>query len=1152
VTVQKDFLFDRQQKIESYHLHSGRFKQATMSNTNSAEPEAAKQVSSYVEQFRDGLKRLSAKKTCIEEMTSLAESATDDAPVVCKLIETKLLNSPKESKVYTFYLIDSIIKSLSTYNALFTPRICDLFVHAYTTCSTMDLRGKLEAVYNTWKSDELDPYFPWDVLRKIGRFLEQASQLSDEERKKSQLTPDTLSNEARQQLQHTIYLDHKLSLLENDLEDLTERELNLYKYFQRERNGLVMRINDVLDSIQDDMRPKYMGENITHAFVQQPDEFRLHAPSYGEELVKIKRDLDRLNQRQDESVGDIRTHVNTLKQDRIRKDTIRQRKMKIENFLKENCVILNLTPKTEFFPGSSINADFASVIKNFGKRAIDKDSVRRITSCKDVEEVRQPAPRWGPIGSKENVVTIRKESSSEPLRATQGDDMLGLFGGSGSMLFGKREAGNTKPSANESSLFGHKDDGTNEKDTSSNYDHDPRAERPDSPRLVESRNIEARGDVEADSDVEIESVISYDGTDENANLQEHNLQQELPVATKDSKENTGSIVDTYTDRVSYEPTLPASGHVKPRSPSIVNRTENGTSTPSNSASTESLEKFRAEVGKNNGAADSSGLPKDCDPDATMNDSKPASDQSVGKLILTNDKENERSANLLWSSETIGTVVHDRNYNLNGQDTLMQEVVNDFKNPESVFNAPTKSSLPNVEDDADIPESVFNEPTKPLISTHKTTKNTTHETRSQVDDLDDDEQRETIEEKDIQHGSHSLDVSMLQAGKESNSYYCQSSERRNEDFNEDRSLTTIQLSSGAFNNIRANTEHTPQANVEKPLRTSLEQPSSQENLKQPRSQTAASELSDGRQDSDVSMVELDHYKTPIQAPEPSIQLDSPYDSNSPFTKYIPPTPPPPRVPPQKLDSNSDPAPASSTSESNMPLIGFKPPTPPNISHAHVRPSTPPNASHAQMQGQQQQQQHQRVNPLKRSRLPPGDEESPHKRLKASHTEPHASIEAYTHSPPALLQQAASSFQVPLPSPPPPPKAPTSAPPASETSLTGAGVVNSPDQSLTSGVPPPPPPPTKKLSLSEFKLKRQKADLNTVPIALSSVLSKADVAGGTTDATLIGTGTDSEQLLSSQVVAKYSNPSKLKSILYEPVEGQVRAKKRVRWDPVLPEK
>lgn len=87
MTVQKDFLFDRQQKIESYHLHSGRFKQATMSNTNSAEPEAAKQVSSYVEQFRDGLKRLSAKKTCIEEMTSLAESATDDAPSYANLLK---------------------------------------------------------------------------------------------------------------------------------------------------------------------------------------------------------------------------------------------------------------------------------------------------------------------------------------------------------------------------------------------------------------------------------------------------------------------------------------------------------------------------------------------------------------------------------------------------------------------------------------------------------------------------------------------------------------------------------------------------------------------------------------------------------------------------------------------------------------------------------------------------------------------------------------------------------------------------------------------------------------------------------------------------------------------------------------------------------
>lgn len=131
-----------------------------------------------------------------------------------------------------------------------------------------------------------------------------------------------------------------MTTIQDDLKYFSEKELGLYKCFNNERNNLVSKINNVLDSIQDDMRPKSVGENMASVIIQIPHQFKLHAPRYGQELYDARLALDRLCQRQDEFLEDIRTHIKSLETGQKRKDALRQRRMKFENFCRKIVLLL--------------------------------------------------------------------------------------------------------------------------------------------------------------------------------------------------------------------------------------------------------------------------------------------------------------------------------------------------------------------------------------------------------------------------------------------------------------------------------------------------------------------------------------------------------------------------------------------------------------------------------------------------------------------------------------------------------------------------------------------------------------------------------------------------------------------------------------------
>ncbi|CCG21299.1 hypothetical protein CORT_0A09150 [Candida orthopsilosis Co 90-125] len=1029
-----------------------------MSKTNSVEPEIVHNVS-YVEQFKEGLRDLSAKKAVIERMTQLANNAADDARLICKMIETKLFNSNKQTKIFTFYLIDSIIKALPAYNTLFAPRIYDLFVHAYTTCSTTDLRDKLMELAGTWSGDI--PSFSKDILDKVNRFLQKASHVTNKENIKAQLTPDGLTNALRELLRYTIHLDWKLTTIQDDLKYLSERELGLYKYFNNERNNLVSKINNVLDSIQDDMRPKSVGENMASVFIQIPHQFKLHAPRYGQELYDARSALDRLCQQQDEFLEDIRTHSESLETGQKRKDAVRQRRMKFENFLQENCVVINFTPKSDIFKMSQ--QDFKKVIRNFGIVAVDKESVQKVTDNKIEEPSVESVHKRDPDGTDgEKVAKVKKEVINESLQPTLGDDVLGLFGGYGnSSIFGNSENKNRKVTAHNGALFGHssaKDKAAEGHNDSSHSSHQSK------------ENL----------DVEVTPVVSCidDGNEDSQQDGTHQVSDSVNL--KSAKGSKGVPDKKVESTISSCEGLSTSD--------VITKIENETDVPFNSVSSNS---FHSSASVNRHKTDVDGdlemSKENWDPYASVGaqvNSKSSDHFTSSSLDVENfDRTKFISDNSGCSDDKKGTAHGDGSKSDSvGQNVWMQDIEDDFENLESAFNEPTRPLSKDKEDDIPNSERVFNEPAKPFPSPEKSMAESAGGPKSN-DNLKRVEDQETVAEKVLQKENISHNESLPSADLESNLHHFQSDDISYDPTQEHQGLTSNQLLGNAYKPSLTSTVSAPQVSV--------------------------SESSENTADanSDVSSAKLEQ-----------------------------PTPP---LPPHTLDSNSYPVPGGSSLDFDASQIGFRPPTPPNASHAHVirskdspveQPVGPPQAS----------------NSLKRLRTSPGVEESSCKRLKSSPSQPLDSMDSNSHKVTASVA--------------PPPAAASAV--TDEVNPAEFKSFENIAQKSETDVPPPPSKSElgRKLSLSEFKLKRQRTDLHTAPLAISLAsandsVSNANTASTTTATTITTTNATTastvQRSLSNQPAGKLHPPTGLRSILRDSVsvEGENKVRKRVRWDPAL---
>ncbi|KAM9923578.1 hypothetical protein OXX59_005087, partial [Metschnikowia pulcherrima] len=72
-------------------------------------------------------------RALIVELTSLAERFVDNAQEIVELIEERMMRILPKYKLYTFYLMDSIVKNIgSPYNLMFATNLYKLFTETYS------------------------------------------------------------------------------------------------------------------------------------------------------------------------------------------------------------------------------------------------------------------------------------------------------------------------------------------------------------------------------------------------------------------------------------------------------------------------------------------------------------------------------------------------------------------------------------------------------------------------------------------------------------------------------------------------------------------------------------------------------------------------------------------------------------------------------------------------------------------------------------------------------------------------------------------------------------------------------------------------------------------------------------------------------------
>lgn len=219
-------------------------------------------------------------KALITELTSLAETYVDNAQQIVRLIEDRITKILPKYKLYTFYLLDSVIKNIGNpYSLLFAKNLYKLFTESYLIVEDTNTRQDLINLFQTWmvgqSSNGLE-IFPRDVLVKIESFIIKATSLAGGAAQGTQrLNRDVILREGNYLLQYVIAMDDELDHYENQLNDHIEK----IREWRRFRNDLVFEIN----SISEDTLSK------------TKDAFDRLKQGYMDLLVRIRLDMD--NQR---------------------------------------------------------------------------------------------------------------------------------------------------------------------------------------------------------------------------------------------------------------------------------------------------------------------------------------------------------------------------------------------------------------------------------------------------------------------------------------------------------------------------------------------------------------------------------------------------------------------------------------------------------------------------------------------------------------------------------------------------------------------------------------------------------------------------------------------------------------------------------------
>lgn len=272
-------------------------------------------------------------KALIVELTAMAETYVDDAPQIVDLIEDRITKILPKYKLYSFYLLDSVIKNIgSPYNLLFAKNLYKLFTESYLIVEDTNTRQDLINLFQTWMTGQSSSgleTFPREVLQKIESFIIKATSLAGGSAQgTAKISRDTILREGNFLLQQIIAMDDEIEWFEQKSSDSADT----IQEWRRLRNTLVFTIN----SISEDA----MGKT--------KDAFDRLKQSYSDELRRIKQELDRQGVLQQQLFKGTLTSAS---------DTQSEFYPVLNNSYKEVNVVMILDPN---------NQDFLMAVENWG------------------------------------------------------------------------------------------------------------------------------------------------------------------------------------------------------------------------------------------------------------------------------------------------------------------------------------------------------------------------------------------------------------------------------------------------------------------------------------------------------------------------------------------------------------------------------------------------------------------------------------------------------------------------------------------------------------------------------------------------------------------------------------------------------------------
>lgn len=218
-------------------------------------------------------------RALIVELTGLAEKHMDDATVMVRLIEDRIARILPKHKLYSFYLMDLIIKNIGNpYNLLFAANLYKNFTETYLIVTDTATRQNLINLFKTWMTGKtlagLD-LFPHEVLTKIEQFIIKATSLNGTADPTVRISRDTLLREANYLLQYVIALDDGIDKLAAT-HPLSAAQNGVVNSCRLVRNQLVFEINNISEIVM----------------AAKTADFDAHKDAYATQLQRIRRTLD--------------------------------------------------------------------------------------------------------------------------------------------------------------------------------------------------------------------------------------------------------------------------------------------------------------------------------------------------------------------------------------------------------------------------------------------------------------------------------------------------------------------------------------------------------------------------------------------------------------------------------------------------------------------------------------------------------------------------------------------------------------------------------------------------------------------------------------------------------------------------------------------